>query len=131
MSHFFNLRKFQLLSLAIVLSTAGCHAKSNQGSANANQAGAQDQGADPAAGNLAPDSNDSAESAPGVTARSVPTWRASGATIVGIRGEEPVSETKARVPRTRLRPPVSMYAFHTAGLISRLLLGADSAMRLV
>src|ERR1035437_5217101 len=61
MSHFFNLRKFPLLSLAIVLSTAGCHAKSNQVSANANQAGAQDQGTDPAAVNLAPDSNDSAQ----------------------------------------------------------------------
>ena len=68
---------------------------------------------------------------PGVTARSLPTWNASPSTMVGMCGEEAMSETKARIPRTRLRPPVSMYAFHAAGLRYGLLLGADAAIRLV
>src|SRR6266536_2730755 len=67
-----------------------------------------------------------ATTAPGVTARSAPISNASGATIVGMRGGEAISETKARVPRTRLRPPLSMYAFHAAGLRYGLLLGADA-----
>ena len=54
MNHFFRLERFSMLSLAIVLSTAGCHAKTNQ-------AGMQDLATDPAAVNLAPDSNDSAQ----------------------------------------------------------------------
>ena len=59
MSHFFRFRSFILLSLAVVFSAVGCHAKSNQVYANANQVGAQDQGSDPAAANLAQDSNNS------------------------------------------------------------------------
>ena len=54
MNHFFRLERLSMLSLAIVLSTAGCHAKTNQ-------ANAQDMATDPAAVNLAPDSYDSAQ----------------------------------------------------------------------
>ena len=42
-----------------------------------------------------------------------------------------MSETNARIPRTRLRPPLSMAAFHAAGFRYGLLLGADAAIRLV
>ena len=72
-----------------------------------------------------------ATTAPGVTARSLPTWNASGSTMVGMCGAEDMSEMKARTPRRRLRPPLSMYAFHATGLRYGLLLGADAAMRLV
>ena len=68
---------------------------------------------------------------PGVTARSLPTWNASRFTMVGMCGEEVMSEANARIPRTRLRPPVSIYAFRAAGLRYGLLLGADAAIRLV
>jgi hypothetical protein len=54
MSHFLRFGPISILPLAIVLSTAGCHAKTNE-------AGAQDLATDPAAANLAPDSNDSAQ----------------------------------------------------------------------
>ena len=69
--------------------------------------------------------------APGVTARSWPTSNASVGTIDGTRGERARSEARARRPRTTLPPPVSMNAFHPAGLSRGLLLGAAAAIRLV
>ena len=70
---------------------------------------------------------------PGVTARSLPTWNALPSTMVGMCGAEAMSEAKARIPRTRLRPPVllELEAFHAAGLRYGLLLGADAAIRVV
>ena len=69
--------------------------------------------------------------APGVTARSVPTWKASLSTIAGVRGELARSLTRCRGPVTRLAPPVSMTAFQPTGLSSGLLLGAAASTRLV
>ena len=59
-----------------------------------------------------------ATTAPGVTARSLPIVNASGSTMVGMCGAEAISEIRARAPRTRLRPPVPMNAFHATGLSS-------------
>src|ERR1019366_7817957 len=47
-----------LLGMAVVLYATGCPQSQDQTAANGNQAIAQDQGADPAAANLAPASND-------------------------------------------------------------------------
>ena len=54
MSHLFRLARFALLPLAIALSTAGCHKDPALAQADNNQAGAQEQGSDPAAANLPP-----------------------------------------------------------------------------
>ena len=59
-----------------------------------------------------------ATTAPGVTARSLPIVNESGATMVGMCGAEAISEIRAPPPRTRLRPPVSMNAFHATRLSS-------------
>ena len=68
--------------------------------------------------------------APGVTARSRPTMKASGGTMDGTRGGRDRSATSARSPVTALPPPVSMAALAAAGLSSGLLLGAAAATRL-
>ena len=68
--------------------------------------------------------------APGVTARSRPTSKASAATIDGTRGGAARSVASARTPRTALPPPLSTRAFQAAGLSSGLLLGAAAAIRL-
>ncbi len=67
---------------------------------------------------------------PGVTARSLPTSKASAATIDGTRGGSARSVANARRPRTALPPPVSRRAFQATGLSSGLLLGAAAAIRL-
>ena len=69
--------------------------------------------------------------APGVIARSLPTSKALGSTIAGIRGGAARSVTKDRMPRTADMPPVSMSAFQPAGDRTGLLLGAAAATRLV
>ncbi len=69
--------------------------------------------------------------APGVIAMSLPMVKASGSTIFGMCGAEAMSPANARTPRTTLRPPVSMKAFHASGLMNGLLLGADAAMRFI
>ncbi len=71
-----------------------------------------------------------AMTAPGVTAMSVPTSKASGSTIDGTRGGVAKSRTKRRPPATRLPPPVSMTRLSTLGLRKGLLLGAEASTRL-
>ncbi len=75
--------------------------------------------------------SDRATTAPGVAARSLPTSNASGATMAGTRGGADKSDASARSPRSMLRPPLSMTAFHATGLISGLLLGAAASIRLL
>jgi len=64
MRHILRLSRFFLLPLAIALSTAGCHKDAALAQADNNQAGAQEQGSDPAAANLPPVPDNSGAPAP-------------------------------------------------------------------
>src|SRR5512132_4571660 len=68
--------------------------------------------------------------APGVTARSAPTSKASAVTMVGTRGGVVRSPARCRAPRTRLPPPESISAFQKTGLVSGWLLGASACTKL-
>src|SRR5271154_771898 len=71
-----------------------------------------------------------ATTAPEVVARSRPTSNAPGSTIEGIPPLWRTSETKLRVPRRRLAPPVSKACLIADGLLARKFVGAAALVRM-
>ena len=69
--------------------------------------------------------------APGDSARSLPTSNASRSTIEGMPPLLRTSPTKLRTPRTRLLPPVSNARLIAAGLVAKKLVGASALVRMV
>ncbi len=69
--------------------------------------------------------------APGESARSLPTLNASRSTIEGMPPLWRRSPTKLRTPRTRLMPPVSNARLIAAGLLAKKLVGRRALVRIV